>query len=610
MSSRSRIPTRARDPPQKEASALSSLNHPNIVTIFDVTSDEEGTFIVMEYVDGETLEDLINRGALPAEDFQRLAEQCLEALAASQSENLLHRDIKPTNVMVHWLPSGVFQVKMLDFGLAKFTQKPVVQTIDHGDSILGSIHFMAPEQFERLPLDNRTDMYSLGCVFYFALTQRYPFDGADPVEVMNAHLYHKVTNLRNLRPDLPRDVCDCVMWMVNRRMKDRPKHAREALGNFARAFAGQSVVVGEVDAGTHTSRMILPGTDTASQPLAPGASRASLHTTTHHQTVKRPVGVPLWAKLSFAALGLALVTIGVLFFHYAGTSNGATHSNGGGGDPGAGPYVDPKMPSASDADVPVTSGLIIHLDAAREVYADARETPAERGEKVAHWGDLAAAGGQTPAQYHDSGTPDKEERYPWLVVAGGPDDGTPREFAALEFDGDQTLVIRDKTAESGDPVEDLLSGARGFSLFVVAEAHGGGKDDIFTCRAGGRDNDFRLRWESGEGFAFGVHDGTNNPIESVAPAPENSFAIAAGVWDPNGEGVRLWVTDRFGKTVAGDAERGASFDDKIDLFRIGAHAGGTTNRLEGRVAEILLFDRPLSGSEREEVTSYLKKKYF
>lgn len=213
----------------QEAKVLSALNHPNIVTVHDIGVDEEGPFVVMELLNGDTLDNIIERATLPFADFERFATQALEGMIAAQSVHLVHRDIKPANIMLVWQPCGKFQVKILDFGLAKFSRKPTTQTVDHSDSILGSIYFMAPEQFERIPLDGRTDIYSLGAVFYYTLTGRYPFDGENAVDVMVAHLSHIMTPLRDYRPDLPDSVGAWIETLVARKMEDRPADAQAAL---------------------------------------------------------------------------------------------------------------------------------------------------------------------------------------------------------------------------------------------------------------------------------------------------------------------------------------------------------------------------------------------
>lgn len=217
-----------------EAKTLSSLNHPNIVTVFDVGQDESGGFVVMELLKGETLDETVERGVLTQEDFTEVVYQTMEALIAAQAINVIHRDIKPTNIMMVWQASGKFQLKILDFGLAKFSRSPSVQTMDQEESVMGSIFFMAPEQFERGELDARTDLYQMGCVYYNALTGQYPFNGETGPQVMNAHLQHKVIPLEQIRPDLSPSICQWVMWMINRDIKHRPADARDALKHWPR----------------------------------------------------------------------------------------------------------------------------------------------------------------------------------------------------------------------------------------------------------------------------------------------------------------------------------------------------------------------------------------
>ena len=115
----------------KEATALSSIQHPNIVTIYDAGIDEDGPYVVMELINGRTLDEMVEENTLTWEDLREIIIQSEEALAAAQNLNLIHRDLKPSNLMVCWLPSGKFQVKIVDFGLAKFSSSPSLQTIDH-----------------------------------------------------------------------------------------------------------------------------------------------------------------------------------------------------------------------------------------------------------------------------------------------------------------------------------------------------------------------------------------------------------------------------------------------------------------------------------------------
>lgn len=227
---------------QREAAALARFQHPNIVTIYAFEEDDEGPYVVMEMVEGETLKETVERAAFPVEDFLELTLQVLDPLIAARDLNLLHRDIKPSNIMLSWLATGKFQIKVLDFGLAKFSQAPSTQTLDQTGSFLGSIDYLAPEQLELEPLDQRTDLYSLGCVLYFCLTQSPPFEGENAAKTMRNHLAHQVTPIQELRPDLPEPVADWLMRMISRYPKQRPDDARAALEELQAARRGESPV--------------------------------------------------------------------------------------------------------------------------------------------------------------------------------------------------------------------------------------------------------------------------------------------------------------------------------------------------------------------------------
>ncbi len=281
----------------QEATALCSVQHPHIVTVFDAGVDKDGPYVVMELLSGRTIDEMIERGILTKEDFREVAVQSQEALIAAQDLDLVHRDIKPTNLMVTWLASGRFQVKLVDFGLAKFSPKPSLQTIDHSDAVFGSIHFMAPEQFERTPLDKRTDMYSLGCVYYYCLAGRYPFDGQNAAQVMTAHLQNSVTPISELRPDLPKWMSDWVMWHLSRSMDQRPENARESLQTFLMSENNPENETSEnqsshIQAGPSLSQpqgasSQMVNTATAPQPIQPPEGQApSIHTAA--QKIKAP----------------------------------------------------------------------------------------------------------------------------------------------------------------------------------------------------------------------------------------------------------------------------------------------------------------------------------
>ena len=217
---------------RREADLLASLRNANIVTIFDVGKDDEGLFMVMELLEGPDLADTIARGPLMMEDFKQLAEQTLEALLAAHNLRILHRDIKPENIKVERLPGGRLQAKIIDFGLARTGLAARKQTEDQEGSVMGSIHYMAPEQLSREPTDVRTDLYSLGCVFYEALSARKAFDGKTVNEVIDKHIDHDLVPLNQVAPHLPQWLTYWVMRLMACKPDDRPSGAQQAIEEF------------------------------------------------------------------------------------------------------------------------------------------------------------------------------------------------------------------------------------------------------------------------------------------------------------------------------------------------------------------------------------------
>ncbi len=291
-----------------EARNLSTLQHPHIVTIFDVGKDEEGAYIVMELLKGETLEDIIGRGALNEYDFRELVTQSLEGMIAAHTSGLIHLDIKPQNFMVIWLPSGKFQIKILDFGLAKITSQPTVQETDEDGAIMGSIYFMSPEQFERSPVDARTDLYALGCVYYYALTQHYPFQGETGPEVMASHMYHSLIPISQLRPDLPPFIHLWIEWLISRLPDHRPTSATEAFEAFRSGQFPESLVVPEPMIPAPSTSSVPVATASGSQPTAPrpnrpGTATGPLRPSRPVPTITRPVPVGRFPGGATQALG-------------------------------------------------------------------------------------------------------------------------------------------------------------------------------------------------------------------------------------------------------------------------------------------------------------------
>jgi len=222
-----------------EARHLAALQHPNIVTVYDFIESQGDVLVVMELLRGRTLEQVVETAPLTSKDFVEVMRQTLAGLQAAHDMGMLHRDIKPTNIMLMDQKDGAFQIKILDFGLAKITAAPSLQSADIDGGVLGSIFFMSPEQLENTPLDARSDLYALGCVGYFLLTTQYPFRGDTIQDVICSHLQGRMVPLSQLRPDLPPLIVEWVQRMLAVKSHERPASAEEASQHLKAAAAGK-----------------------------------------------------------------------------------------------------------------------------------------------------------------------------------------------------------------------------------------------------------------------------------------------------------------------------------------------------------------------------------
>lgn len=195
---------------EREARTASALNHPNIVTIYDVAEHEGTTYIAMEFVEGRTLRELIAAGPLPIDRAIRLASQIAAGLAKAHAAGIVHRDIKPANVMV----TGDGLVKILDFGLAKlFTPAvgqeiagPTLATETREGVVVGTPHYMSPEQLSGDAVDHRSDQFAFGVVLYEMVGGKPPFDGPSFRAIISSVLVDPAPPLKRLRPDAPADL--------------------------------------------------------------------------------------------------------------------------------------------------------------------------------------------------------------------------------------------------------------------------------------------------------------------------------------------------------------------------------------------------------------------
>lgn len=222
----------------QEARAASALSHPNIAHIYEIDKSEKTNFIAMEYVDGQTLRERLNAGAVTLMEALRIAIQVAGALASAHSAGVIHRDIKPENIMIH--RDGY--VKVLDFGLAKQTRDlpaavdPKAPTIgkpntDKG-TVMGTVSYMSPEQTRGLTVDARTDIWSLGVVLYEMIAGRTPFESDTPSDIIAAILEREPLPLARFSRAVPEAVEWAVMKALTKDLNGRYQTAKEFLNDL------------------------------------------------------------------------------------------------------------------------------------------------------------------------------------------------------------------------------------------------------------------------------------------------------------------------------------------------------------------------------------------
>src|SRR6202451_2540902 len=247
---------------QREARAASSLNHPNICTIYDIGEEAGRTFIAMEYMNGQTLKHLIEPRPLETDRLFRLATQIAEALDAAHTEGIIHRDVKPANIFV----TQRGQVKVLDFGVAKLARTPHMLETGPADPrasdrnaetqltnpgmAIGTVCYMSPEQARGEEVDVRTDLFSLGAVLYEMATGQRAFDGTTAAVVFDAILNRDPASLTRANPQLPAGLQSIVAKALQKDRQKRYQSAAEIVGDLKAVATGQRVELARGHAGS------------------------------------------------------------------------------------------------------------------------------------------------------------------------------------------------------------------------------------------------------------------------------------------------------------------------------------------------------------------------
>lgn len=215
---------------QREANAASKLDHPNVVDVYDVGESEGRHYIVMEYVRGRTLKQLISqRGALDKKEAVDIMVQLTSAVEHAHENNIIHRDIKPQNVLVK--DDGT--VKITDFGIA--LAHDAVQ-LTQSDAVLGSAHYLAPETTRGEPATNQIDIYALGIVFYELLSGSVPYRGENPVQIAMKHLREEMPSIRDFNPTTPQSIENIITKATVKNRKLRYQSAKDMLEDLKKCL--------------------------------------------------------------------------------------------------------------------------------------------------------------------------------------------------------------------------------------------------------------------------------------------------------------------------------------------------------------------------------------
>ena len=283
---------------QREAEAASKMTHHNIVNLLDVGMDGENRYLVMEYVQGKTLKTVIQeRGKLSPALAGQIAIRILSALEHAHRNGIVHRDIKPQNILVH--ADG--HIKVADFGIARIANS---STLTKGDNVMGSVHYFSPEQAKGEGANATSDLYSTGVVLYEMLTGKVPYDGDNPVAVAMQHLHATPVPIQNLAPDVPPALVRVCMKAMEKNPAMRYQTARDMAADIRAALENRPerpvYPEKELEVQQPKPQMVK---DDAAKPQLSDTGRNKTRNTKRNRT---------WTIIMTSVLGLILVA--VLFF--------------------------------------------------------------------------------------------------------------------------------------------------------------------------------------------------------------------------------------------------------------------------------------------------------
>ena len=317
---------------EQEARAASALNHPNIITIFEIRQAGSSHVIATEFVEGETLRARLSRTGLSLAETLDVAIQVSDALSAAHKAGIVHRDIKPENIMVR--PDGY--VKVLDFGLAKLSEEaspaiiaeaPTIQVRTGSGIVIGTAGYMSPEQARGLTVDSRSDIFSLGAVIYEMLARRKPFEGETPSDTLAAILRTEPPPLSHFVPGIPSELSRIVTKCLKKDREERYQVVKDLwldLKALKQELEFQNVMKSSEASGTSRGSA-LPAESTAilnkPQPTTERSSAGTITESLSIEIKRHKFG----AAIAFALLALVLAAGGFGVYKLLSRENRVAH---------------------------------------------------------------------------------------------------------------------------------------------------------------------------------------------------------------------------------------------------------------------------------------------
>lgn len=595
---------------RSEADRLASLKHPHLASFIDLTSNEHGSCAVTELLELNDISKLLMRGVINLGDFLQIASQTLEAIHFAHQNGILHRALTPECIKINRKPDGQLEVKISDFGFEHISSIAGQQTeeIRKADDI--ATQYMAPEQLQGQPMDGRTDVYALGCIYYQSLSKKQPFRGANAEDTMNRHLQQMVTRLHDLCPQLPVALCDWVMWLLNVDPEYRPASAEVAI-EFLKALdttAPQQITSATKTITTSSAPVArvksgaIPGMRPVTSSISgavPGmrhiTSTIPAHITSSISTA-HPAIEPERSKLPIIIGGTVVALLFAGWFLFFGRSGGLANN------------LPPQPPP------PWPGDIILHYRAGSGVVGIppnngdvSKEKPATLEERV-RWHDLATLNGDSTLK---SSKPENAPTFNKVVIPPG-----NMKHSAVVFKNADLLAVDAGDGADGFPFN-TSSRKMGLTVVQVSRFENQGRDlrSFFISH----------HWnEEARLFLHGLKDGTyecfitskTKQFKIKAPGSDcHQYSIVIATWDGNNGTAQMSVLSADGKRSISPLLKDIPKPSKpIVTLQMGwANTTAPTdinNTFAGEMLELIVYNSILPQRDRELLEKQLSGYYF